>query len=79
MVSLGEVLEVSTTAGPSATTRTRTAPTTTWCARGAARSGTSTQQSDPLGPPDSGQHYGFTVSDIKVTYRGICPTCAATA
>ncbi|MER5689640.1 transcriptional repressor, partial [Streptomyces sp. NPDC002205] len=23
--------------------------------------------------------FGFTVSDVEVTYRGICPNCAATA
>ncbi|MER5511809.1 transcriptional repressor, partial [Streptomyces sp. NPDC002766] len=26
--------------------------------------------------PDS-ERFGFTVSDVEVTYRGVCPNCAA--
>ncbi|MFE1207218.1 Fur family transcriptional regulator [Streptomyces sp. NPDC058762] len=32
---------------------------------------------DPLGDLPPSQSFGFTVSEVEVTYRGICPDCAA--
>ncbi|MFJ6070828.1 Fur family transcriptional regulator [Streptomyces sp. NPDC093065] len=32
---------------------------------------------DPLADLPPSQSFGFTVSEVEVTYRGICPDCAA--
>ncbi|KIF68069.1 Fur family transcriptional regulator [Streptomyces sp. AcH 505] len=32
---------------------------------------------DPLAELPSGERFGFTVSDVEVTYRGTCPECAS--
>ncbi|MCD0482843.1 transcriptional repressor [Streptacidiphilus sp. ASG 303] len=34
---------------------------------------------DPLAALPAGERFGFTVSDVEVTYRGTCPDCSATA
>ena len=31
---------------------------------------------DPLADLPDDERFGFTVSDVEVTYRGICPNCA---
>lgn len=31
---------------------------------------------DPLAGLPASERFGFTVSDVEVTYRGLCPTCA---
>ncbi|CAM5464306.1 Transcriptional repressor OS=Streptomyces alboniger OX=132473 GN=CP975_23705 PE=3 SV=1 [Streptomyces alboniger] len=77
LVSLGEVLEVATTSGPSGTTRTRTSRTTTWSAASAAPSGTYTPSATRWPTSPDTERFGFTVSDVEVTYRGVCPNCAA--
>ncbi|MCZ2525716.1 Fur family transcriptional regulator [Streptomyces sp. NPDC059506] len=32
---------------------------------------------NPLDDLPAGERFGFTVSDVEVTYRGVCPECAA--
>ncbi|MCZ7415250.1 MULTISPECIES: Fur family transcriptional regulator [unclassified Streptomyces] len=32
---------------------------------------------DPLADLPATERFGFTVSDVEVTYRGLCPGCAA--
>ncbi|KOT95983.1 MULTISPECIES: Fur family transcriptional regulator [Streptomyces] len=32
---------------------------------------------DPLADLPASQSFGFTVSEVEVTYRGVCPDCAA--
>ncbi|WP_328564515.1 Fur family transcriptional regulator [Streptomyces coelicoflavus] len=32
---------------------------------------------DPLADLPPSQSFGFTVSEVEVTYRGVCPDCAA--
>ncbi|MFD8591634.1 Fur family transcriptional regulator [Streptomyces sp. NPDC059637] len=32
---------------------------------------------NPLDDLPAGERFGFTVSDVEVTYRGVCPKCAA--
>ncbi|AJF67187.1 Fur family transcriptional regulator [Streptomyces vietnamensis] len=34
---------------------------------------------DPLADLPDTERFGFTISNVEVTYRGICPSCAATA
>lgn len=34
---------------------------------------------DPLADLPASERFGFTVSTVEVTYRGLCPTCAAAA
>ncbi|MEW2544778.1 transcriptional repressor [Streptomyces sp. NPDC047002] len=34
---------------------------------------------DPLGALPEGERFGFTVLDVEVTFRGLCPRCAAAA
>ncbi|WP_406454592.1 transcriptional repressor [Streptomyces sp. NBC_00876] len=34
---------------------------------------------DPLADLPSGERFGFTISGVEMTYRGICPNCAAAA
>ncbi|TSB25855.1 transcriptional repressor [Streptomyces sp. NBC_01525] len=34
---------------------------------------------DPLSALPEPERYGFQVSEVTVTYRGLCPTCAATS
>jgi Fur family ferric uptake transcriptional regulator len=31
---------------------------------------------DPLNSLPPAEHYGFTISGVEVTYRGLCPDCA---
>ncbi|WP_269857383.1 Fur family transcriptional regulator [Streptomyces sp. RPT161] len=31
---------------------------------------------DPLADLPAGERFGFTVSEVVVTYRGLCPSCA---
>ena len=31
---------------------------------------------DPLAALPAAERFGFTVSDVEVTYRGLCPNCA---
>ncbi|ARI52373.1 transcriptional repressor [Streptomyces sp. S8] len=33
---------------------------------------------DPLADLSAEERYGFTVSGVEVTYRGLCPSCAET-
>ncbi|MFC8879822.1 Fur family transcriptional regulator [Streptomyces ardesiacus] len=32
---------------------------------------------DPLADLPASQSFGFTISEVEVTYRGVCPDCAA--
>jgi hypothetical protein len=32
---------------------------------------------NPLTALPSDERFGFTISDVEVTYRGLCPNCAA--
>ncbi|MEV3910036.1 transcriptional repressor, partial [Streptomyces canus] len=32
---------------------------------------------DPLTELPDSERFGFTVSGVEVTYRGVCPNCAA--
>ncbi|MER5441046.1 Fur family transcriptional regulator [Streptomyces sp. NPDC002790] len=34
---------------------------------------------NPLTALPSDERFGFTISDVEVTYRGLCPNCAAKA
>lgn len=34
---------------------------------------------DPMRALPESERFGFTVSDVEVTYRGLCPDCAASA
>ncbi|MDI5963839.1 Fur family transcriptional regulator [Streptomyces sp. SL13] len=34
---------------------------------------------DPLAALPATERFGFTVSDVEVTYRGLCPDCATAA
>jgi len=79
MVSLGEVIEVSTDRrakryDPNA----HRAHHHLVCARcGAIRD--VHPSGDPLADLPAGERFGFTISGVELTYRGICPDCAATA
>ncbi|EST33671.1 hydrogen peroxide sensitive repressor [Streptomycetaceae bacterium MP113-05] len=33
---------------------------------------------DPLAALPASERYGFVVSGVEITYRGLCPTCAGT-
>ena len=33
---------------------------------------------NPLADLPTSERFGFTVSDVEVTYRGLCPTCTTT-
>lgn len=78
LVSLGEVIEVSTDGGrarrydPNA----RHAHQHLICEQcGTIRDVHPT--GDPLAALPADERYGFTVSDATVTYRGVCPDCTA--
>lgn len=79
MVSLGEVIEVSTDRrakryDPNA----HRAHHHLVCAQcGAIRD--VHPAGDPLADLPAGERFGFTISGVELTYRGICPDCAASA
>ncbi len=79
MVSLGEVIEVSTDRrakryDPNA----HRAHHHLVCAQcGAIRD--VHPSGDPLADLPAGERFGFTISGVELTYRGICPDCAAAA
>lgn len=77
LVVLGEVLEVSTDGrakryDPNA----HRAHQHLVCAKcGAIRD--VLPEGDPIGALPEGERYGFTISEVAITYRGLCPDCAA--
>jgi Fur family ferric uptake transcriptional regulator len=77
LVVLGEVLEVSTDGrakryDPNA----HRAHQHLVCAKcGAIRD--VRPEGDPIGALPEGERYGFTISEVAITYRGLCPDCAA--
>ena len=77
LVSLGEVIEVSTDRramryDPNA----HRPPHHLVCSRcGAIRDVHPT--GDPIGALPDAERFGFTVSDVEITYRGLCPSCAS--
>lgn len=79
LVSLGEVLEVATDGrakryDPNA----RSPHQHLICSRcGAIRD--VHPQGDPLGDLPASERFGYAVSDVDVTYRGLCPDCVRSA
>lgn len=77
LVSLGEVIEVSTDRramryDPNAHQRHQHLV----CARcGAIRD--VHPSGDPLRDLPDAERFGFAVSDVEITYRGVCPSCAS--
>jgi Fur family transcriptional regulator, stress-responsive regulator len=77
MVTLGEVIEVSTDGRAK-----RYDPNTRHTHQHLVCSGCGTIRDvhptgDPLAALPSGERFGFTVADVSVTYRGLCPACAS--
>ncbi|MER7695164.1 MULTISPECIES: Fur family transcriptional regulator [unclassified Streptomyces] len=79
MVSLGEVLEVSTDRRAKRYDPNAHRPHHHLvCGRcGAIRD--VHPAGNPLADLPADERYGFMVSDVEVTYRGICPNCATAA
>ncbi|OKI47654.1 transcriptional repressor [Streptomyces sp. TSRI0281] len=79
MVSLGEVLEVSTDRRAKRYDPNAHHPHHHLVC---ARCGTIRDvhpSGNPLADLSPDERFGFTVSGVEVTYRGICPNCASTA
>ncbi|CAM5464102.1 transcriptional repressor [Streptomyces californicus] len=72
LVALGEVLEVSTVGRAKATTPTRAARTSIWCAPAAARRDVH-PMGDALGDLPETERFGFTVGAVEITYRRPVP------
>ncbi|WP_329455751.1 Fur family transcriptional regulator [Streptomyces sp. NBC_01497] len=79
MVSLGEVIEVTTDRRAKRYDPNAHRPHQHLvCARCGTIRDVHTS-GDPLSQLPAGERFGFTVSDVEVTFRGLCPACSATA
>lgn len=78
MVSLGEVIEVSTDRRAKRYDPNAHRPHQHLvCGRcGAIRD--VHPSGNPMADLPAEERFGFTVSDVEVTYRGVCPNCATT-
>ncbi|WP_329403027.1 Fur family transcriptional regulator [Streptomyces melanogenes] len=76
MVSLGEVLEVSTDGRAKRYDPNAHRPHQHLVCSGCGTIRDVHTTGDPLSHLPAAERYGFTVSAAEITYRGLCPSCA---
>ncbi|GAA3741415.1 transcriptional repressor [Streptomyces tremellae] len=79
LVQLGEVLEVSTDRRAKRYDPNAHRPHHHLVCAGCGAIRDVHTADDPLGSLPEGERFGFTVLDVEVTFRGLCPRCAAAA
>ncbi|WP_415949021.1 Fur family transcriptional regulator [Streptomyces sp. KLOTTS4A1] len=77
LVSLGEVIEVATDGRAKRYDPNARTPHQHLVCSGCGAIRDVRPQGDPLADLPSTERYGFTVEAAEVTYRGVCPACAA--
>ncbi|MGW4231719.1 Fur family transcriptional regulator [Streptomyces sp. NPDC004980] len=77
LVSLGEVMEVSTDGRAKRFDPNAHRPHQHLVCSGCGAIRDVHPTGDPLAGLPVGERFGFTVSEAEVTYRGLCPDCAA--
>ena len=77
LVSLGEVAEVSTDGRAKRYDPNARHPHQHLICTGCGLIRDVHPAGDPLAGLPDGERFGFTVAEVEVTYRGLCPTCAA--
>ncbi|WP_405386191.1 transcriptional repressor [Streptomyces sp. NBC_01102] len=76
LVSLGEVMEVSTDGRAKRFDPNAHSPHQHLVCSGCGAIRDVHPTGDPLAGLPAGERFGFTVSEAQVTYRGLCPDCA---
>jgi Fe2+ or Zn2+ uptake regulation protein len=76
MVSLGEVIEVPTDGRAKRYDPNAHHPHQHLVCSGCGTIRDVHPSGDPLADLPAGERFGFTVSQVEVTYRGLCPACA---
>ncbi|MEV4334391.1 Fur family transcriptional regulator [Streptomyces sp. NPDC049597] len=76
LVSLGEVVEVSTDGRAKRYDPNAHRPHQHLVCSGCGTIRDVHPTGDPLADLPAGERFGFTVSEAEVTYRGLCPSCA---
>jgi Fe2+ or Zn2+ uptake regulation protein len=76
MVSLGEVMEVPTDGRAKRYDPNAHHPHQHLVCSGCGTIRDVHPSGDPLADLPVGERFGFTVSQVEVTYRGLCPACA---
>ncbi|GAA3268776.1 transcriptional repressor [Streptomyces lavendulae subsp. lavendulae] len=76
LVSLGEVVEVSTDGRAKRYDPNAHRPHEHLVCSGCGLIRDVHPTGDPLDQLPAGERFGFTVSGVQVTYRGLCPACA---
>ncbi|GGJ79253.1 transcriptional repressor [Streptomyces camponoticapitis] len=75
LVSLGEVIEVSTAGRAMRYDPNARHPHQHLVCSGCGTVRDVHPNGDPLAVLPAAERFGFTVSDVEVTYRGLCPSC----
>ncbi|MFD7969565.1 Fur family transcriptional regulator [Streptomyces clavifer] len=76
LVSLGEVVEVSTDGRAKRFDPNAHSPHQHLVCAGCGTIRDVHPTGDPLADLPAGERFGFTVLEAEVTYRGLCPTCS---
>jgi Fur family transcriptional regulator, stress-responsive regulator len=79
LVSLGEVVEVSTDGRAKRYDPNAHQPHQHLVCAGCGTIRDVHPTGDPLNDLPAKERFGFTVSEVEVTYRGLCPSCVARA